>query len=78
MSELTDQINREDLARRTGPVVAGRVGTRQGRLLEVLFHPGPRVVQLRDPSVPQHSGVFAELNGDQAAELRDALNRALT
>jgi hypothetical protein len=76
-AEVVREASQEALQRRQGVHIIGRIGTRAGRILEVVHWPGPRVVQLRDPSVPHRGGVLAELNTDQAGELIDALTKAV-
>jgi hypothetical protein len=57
------------------PYVVDRIGTRQGRNIEVVRD--PHCVLIRDAAIPHHGGVLTELSNEQAAQLRDALTRAL-
>ena len=54
--------------------VVGRVGTTQGRVLEVVLTRHGHV-HLVDPAVPHSGGTLTVMNSDQAAELADALAR---
>jgi hypothetical protein len=55
--------------------VVARVGTTQGRVIEVVRE--PYFVAVRDPAVPHHGGMLAHMNTDQAGELAEALARAV-
>jgi len=72
--EADEEVGRTLLVDRRPRVIA-RIGTQQGREIELART--PIGIQLRDAAVRHHAGVLAELNDDQGQRLLEALAEAL-
>ena len=71
------QADRQRIALDRGRFITGRIGTQQGRMIDVEVQPGAGVVTIRDAAVTHHGGVLAQMNFAQCAELVEALVGAL-